>query len=79
MFRVSWAPASQFERVYAAYPDNWNDHLVQVDAEFDDRPRAERYIDRFAEKALHGHFVLTEFERDTDNQETELAREVIER
>jgi hypothetical protein len=37
------------------------------------------HINRFADKALHGHFVLTEFERDADGEETELSREVIER
>lgn len=79
MFRVSWSPASQFEKVYAAHPDNWNDYLVMVDAEFAEREKAEAYIDRFADRALHGHFTLTEFERDERDDEIELGRETIER
>jgi hypothetical protein len=77
-FRVSWSPASEFERALAEHGDAWPDYLPKIEPVTDSREKALAYIERIGGKALHGHFVLTEFETDVDGNERELSREVFE-
>lgn len=78
-FTVSWSPADKFAAVHSEFGEDWVDRLVYVDEDFSTHAKAMAYIDVNAKDALHGHFVVVEYEEREDGFDEEISREVVER